>query len=166
MKQKRGFPLLLSLLLLLSLFGCAKEQTREEKAAQFAAEATSSAGGDAETPTVTAESLGLADGGYTAEVTLTGGTGKASVSSPAALTVKDGRVTAAVVWSSSNYDYMIVDGVKYDPVTTEGGSEFEIPVAGFDWAMPVTADTVAMSTPHEIAYTLTFDSSSLARTAE
>ena len=31
-----------------------------------------------------------------------------------------------------------------------------------DTALAVTADTVAMSTPHEIDYTLTFDSATLA----
>ena len=56
---------------------------------------------------------------------------------------------------------MKVDDVQYDPVNTEGNSVFEIPVSGFDWKMPVLADTTAMSTPHEIDYTLTFDSASL-----
>ena len=35
---------------------------------------------------------------------------------------------------------------------------FEIPVSVFDAEMEVTADTVAMSEPHEIDYTLNFDS--------
>ena len=47
--------------------------------------------------------------------------------SPAALTVADGRMTATIVWSSSNYDYMLVDGEKYLPTNTEGNSTFEIP---------------------------------------
>lgn len=106
---------------------------------------------------VTAEELGLEDGEYTAEVTLEGGSGRASVDSPANLTVKDGEVTATIVWSSPNYDYMIVDGEKYEPVNTEGNSTFEIPVDGFDYPMEVVADTVAMSEPHEIEYTLTFN---------
>ena len=102
-----------------------------------------------------------ADGTYTCEVTLEGGSGRATVESPAALTVADGKMTAAIVWSSPNYDYMIVDGEKYLPTNTEGNSTFEIPVAALDTALDVTADTVAMSTPHEIEYTLTFDSASL-----
>ena len=81
--------------------------------------------------------------------------------SPAALTVADGKMTATLVWSSPNYDYMIVDGEKYLPTNTEGNSTFEIPVAALDTALTVTADTVAMSTPHEIEYTLTFASASL-----
>ena len=102
-----------------------------------------------------------ADGTYTCEVTLEGGSGRATVESPAALTVADGKMTAIIVWSSPNYDYMIVDGEKYLPTNTEGNSTFEIPVAALDTALDVTADTVAMSTPHEIEYTLTFDSASL-----
>ena len=102
-----------------------------------------------------------ADGSYTCEVTLEGGSGRATVESPAALTVADGKMTATLVWSSPNYDYMIVDGEKYLPTNTEGNSTFEIPVAALDTALTVTADTVAMSTPHEIEYTLTFAADSL-----
>ena len=102
-----------------------------------------------------------ADGTYTCDVTLEGGSGRATVESPAALTVADGKMTAAIVWSSPNYDYMLVDGEKYLPTNTEGNSTFEIPVSALDTALDVTADTVAMSTPHEIEYTLTFDSASL-----
>lgn len=103
-----------------------------------------------------------ADGSYTCAVTLEGGSGRATVESPAALTVADGIMTATIVWSSPNYDYMLVDGEKYLPVNTDGNSTFEIPVAALDTALAVTADTVAMSTPHEIDYTLTFDSATLA----
>ncbi len=97
-----------------------------------------------------------ADGEYTCNVTLEGGSGKATVESPATLSVTDGKMTATIVWSSPNYDYMIVDGEKYLPTNTEGNSTFEIPVSALDTALAVTADTVAMSTPHEIEYTLTF----------
>ena len=106
---------------------------------------------------VTAEELGLEDGEYTSDVTLEGGSGRATVDSPANLVVKDGEVTATIVWSSPNYDYMLVGGEKYEPVNTEGNSTFEIPVDAFDYPMEVVADTVAMSEPHEIEYTLTFN---------
>ena len=101
-----------------------------------------------------------ADGSYTCEVTLEGGSGRATVDSPAALTVADGKMTATIVWSSPNYDYMIVDGEKYLPTNTEGNSTFEIPVAALGVPLSVVADTVAMSTPHEIEYTLTFSAPS------
>ena len=106
-----------------------------------------------------------ADGSYTCAVTLEGGSGRATVESPAALTVADGIMTATIVWSSPNYDYMLVGGEKYLPVNTDGNSTFEIPVAALDTALAVTADTVAMSTPHEIDYTLTFDSTTLTAAA-
>ena len=102
-----------------------------------------------------------ADGTYTCDVTLEGGSGRATVDSPAALTVADGRMTATIVWSSPNYDYMLVDGEKYLPTNTEGNSTFEIPVTALDTPLDVVGDTVAMSTPHEIEYTLTFASASL-----
>ena len=109
----------------------------------------------------TAESLELADGSYTVDVTLAGGSGRAYVESPALLVVENGAATATIVWSSDKYDYMKVDDVRYDLVNTEGNSTFEIPVLGFDFNMPVLADTIAMSTPHEIEYTLYFDSSTI-----
>ena len=105
----------------------------------------------------------LEDGESTAAVAMEGGSGKASVDSPAALEIKDGKITATIVWSSPNYDYMIVNDEKYEPVNKDGNSTFEIPVDAFDYKMPVTADTVAMSTPHEIEYTLQFDSASVAK---
>ncbi len=110
----------------------------------------------------TPDSLSLADGAYTADVALAGGSGRASVQSPAELTVKDGKVTAKIVWSSKNYDYMKVGDTKYDTVIEDEHSTFEIPVSCFDWAMAVKADTTAMSEAHEIDYTLTFDSASVA----
>ena len=111
---------------------------------------------------VTAESLGLADGCYTVEVSMEGGSGRVSVESPAKLVVKDQKAVAEVVWSSPNYDYMKVGEEKFLPVNQGGEtSVFEIPVTVFDRKMAVAADTTAMSTPHEIEYTLLFDSSSI-----
>ena len=94
-------------------------------------------------------------------MTLTGGSGRASVGSPARLTVKDGFCTAEIVFSSGNYDYVRIDDAVYLPVNAEGNSTFVLPVTHFDRPMPIVADTVAMSEPHEIAYTLLFDSATL-----
>lgn len=105
----------------------------------------------------------LKDGSYKINVTLTGGSGKATVESPAKLQVSGGTATATIVWSSSNYDYMRLGSQMYYPVNTEGNSAFEIPVTVFDGEMAVIADTTAMSTPHEVAYTLHFDSASAKR---
>ena len=99
--------------------------------------------------------IGLADGEYQVSVTLEGGSGRASVTSPTKLEVQEGRAILTVEWSSSNYDYMVVDGERYLPVNEGGNSTFEIPVAVLDKPFSVVADTTAMSTPHEISYTLT-----------
>ncbi len=105
--------------------------------------------------------LQLEDGIYTVDLAFEGGSGKAKVLSPATVTVSGENVTATIQWSSPNYDYMIVDGEKYLPVNTEGDSVFEIPVLFFDKPMDVIGDTVAMSKPHEIEYTLTFYSDTM-----
>lgn len=110
--------------------------------------------------TVSNPALRLEDGKYTCSVTLTGGSGRASVESPAQLTVSNGVMTARIVWSSPHYEYMTVDGTQYDPVNTEGNSAFEIPVT-LDADIAVSALTTAMSEPHLIDYTLHFDGSTL-----
>lgn len=103
----------------------------------------------------------LADGTYTVALVLEGGSGRAGILSPATVTITGEKVTATVQWDSPNYDYMIVDGEKYLPVNTDGNSVFEIPVLNFDQPMTVIGDTVAMSRPHEVEYTLTFHSDTM-----
>lgn len=103
----------------------------------------------------------IEDGEHSIEVALDGGTGRASVTSPAVIRKSGDSCIAVIEWSSPHYDYMIVDGEKYLPVNEDGNSVFEIPVLSFDSPMSVIADTTAMSEPHEIEYTLTFDSSTL-----
>lgn len=102
----------------------------------------------------------LTDGQFTIDVTLKGGSGRAGVQSPATLTVEGEKLTATIVWSSPFYEYMIVDGVRYEPIQAEGNATFEIPVV-LDQDMKVSACTVAMSEPHVIEYTLYFDRSSV-----
>lgn len=101
------------------------------------------------------------DGSYTVELSFEGGSGKAKILSPAAIVVSQGKMTAIVEWSSPNYDYMMVGGKKYMPVNAEGNSTFEIPVSVFDEPFHVIGDTVAMSTPHEVEYTLTLHSDTM-----
>ncbi|MCD8189219.1 MAG: hypothetical protein LUD78_03200, partial [Clostridiales bacterium] len=79
--------------------------------------------------------------------------------------VEDGSITATVVWSSSNYDRMTVDGVDYEPISTEDGSTFEIPIV-LDEDIVVMAETLAMSEPHDIEYILYFDSETLEEVSE
>ena len=106
----------------------------------------------------------LADGSYTIELTMEGGSGRASIQSPAQLAIADGAATATLEWSSPNYDYMLVNGEKYLPVNTEGNSVFEVPVEALDAPLTMIGDTVAMSTPHEVEYTVTFHSETLEST--
>ena len=101
------------------------------------------------------------DGSYTIELTMEGGSGRASIQSPAQLAIADGAATAILEWSSPNYDYMLVNGEKYLPVNTEGNSVFEVPVETLDAPLTMIGDTVAMSTPHEVEYTVTFHSETL-----
>ena len=96
------------------------------------------------------------DGSYSVEVSLTGGSGRVSVSSPALLTVKNGLVYATLVWSSSYYDYMRIGGERYDNENDGGASTFTIPVTAFDEPVAVTADTTAMGDPVEIRYQICF----------
>ncbi len=109
-----------------------------------------------------AVTLDLEDGEYAIDVTLRGGSGKAFVNTPTLLLVQDAEAYARIVWSSSNYDYMLVDGIRYEnEAEEEENSVFTIPVTVMDEPMEVIGDTLAMGTPHEIRYTLTFDSSSI-----
>lgn len=96
------------------------------------------------------------DGEYTINVALEGGSGRASVQSPARLTVQNGQMTVKIVWSSKNYDLMVVDGTEYTPTYENDLSVFEIPLSDFNTSIAVQAETTAMSQPHMIDYTLTF----------
>lgn len=103
----------------------------------------------------------MEDGEYAIDVALEGGSGRAGVTSPAVLLVKEGYAYARIEWSSSHYDYMKVGDETYYPVNEEGNSVFEIPITVFGEPMPVIGDTTAMSVPHEVEYTLIFDIDSI-----
>lgn len=119
------------------------------------------AGTTGDSTSASAEATLSEDGAYTVEITFEGGSGKAKILSPVTVTVKDQTATATLQWDSPNYDYMIVDGEKYLPINMEGDSVFEIPVIAFDEPFYVIGDTVAMSKPHEVEYTLTFHSDTM-----
>lgn len=106
--------------------------------------------------------IDLTDGEYAIDVEIEGGSGKASVETPTLLIVEDGKAYVQLVWSSSNYDYMIVDDVRYENQAEENmNSKFRIPVLQMDQDVPVIADTTAMGTPHEIKYALRIYSDSI-----
>jgi len=101
----------------------------------------------------------LADGSYECDVRLEGGTGKATVNSPCTIRVTDGKIFATIVWSSKYYDYMIVNDTKYINESEVGEpSSFTFPIDKLPLELKVIGDTTAMSAPHEIEYTLYFDS--------
>ena len=121
------------------------------------AEASAASSGEAEAASVEVE-----DGTYSINVDMTGGSGRASVTTPTWLYVEDGKAYAKLLWSSTYYDYMIVGGVTYYNETTDGGnSTFTIPITAFDEGMTVIGDTTAMGDPIEIEYTLTFYADSI-----
>lgn len=136
-----------------------EENAKEESTKESPAEEEQSA----KEAGITAAKLSELDNGmYEAEVILEGGSGRASITSPAVLTLKEGEAVLTVEWSSPNYDYMLVDGEKYLPTANEeGNSVFTIPAAALDTPLEVIADTVAMSKPHEIEYTITIKGDTL-----
>lgn len=106
---------------------------------------------------LTPVTMDLNDGEYSIEVNMTGGSGRASISSPTMLSIREGKAYATLMWSSTYYDYMILDGA-YFYNTNEGGgpSTFEIPITALDEPINIIADTTAMGDPVEIEYVLTF----------
>lgn len=114
------------------------------------------------------ENVSLKDGRYFVNASLTGGSGRAKITSPVKVIVDGGKAFAIIEWSSPNFDYMKVNHERYDADTKilekGGNSTFRIPVYAFDKKLPVTADTVAMSKAHEINYWLQFDSNSAKKT--
>ena len=114
------------------------------------------------------ENVTLKDGRYFVNASLTGGSGRAKITSPVKVIVDGGKAFAIIEWSSPNFDYMKVNHERYDAdikILEKGGnSTFKIPVFAFDKKVPVTADTVAMSKAHEINYWLHFDSKSAKKT--
>lgn len=96
------------------------------------------------------------NGEFKAEITLEGGTGRTTVQSPANIRAENGVITAEIVWSSPNYDLMIVGDKEYKPLSNENGqSVFMVEIPSLDTPLDIKAETVAMSAPHIIEYTIT-----------
>ena len=112
---------------------------------------------DAKTGEPQAVQIDMPDGDYSIEVTLMGGSGRASLTTPTWMYVQGGKGYARLLWSSPHYDYMILDGRTYYNETEDGdNSSFTIPITAMDLPVDIIADTTAMGDPVEIAYTLTF----------
>lgn len=145
-------------LLLLLLSGCAARSRGTDASAAQPSETSVTAAGVLSF----SELSEIPDGSYWIRVSMTGGSGRASISSPTGFYVKGGQATADIHWSSASYDYMKLDGVRYDAFTDAAGhSAMTIPVSALDTSIPVLADTTAMSKPYEIEYQLSFDGSAL-----
>ena len=86
------------------------------------------------------------------DITMEGGSGKAHINSPVEVIKSSGRITAKLIWNSKNFDYMLVDGSRYDNENPGGESTFTIPVESLDEPLHVIGDTTAMSKPHEVEY--------------
>lgn len=99
------------------------------------------------------------------DITMEGGTGKAHINSPVQIIYSEGITYAKLVWSSKNYDHVIVDGVTYPNENPGGYSTFTVPVASFDRPMELIGNTVAMSTPHDIEYTIFWNSAGESKNA-
>ena len=160
--MKKLLPLLAAALtacVLAFCIGCSSGATSSSAEASGASSEASEAASAAASGAV--DPAALEDGEYTVEVTLEGGSGKAYVESPMQINVIDSNITAVVVWSSPNYDQMIVNGEQYLPVPRTGNSTFQIPLAELVDDLPIQAETTAMSEPHMIDYTIHFDLSTL-----
>lgn len=95
---------------------------------------------------------GTEDGSYVPSFGFTGGSGRVVISCPE-LVVKDGKAMATLVFSSSNYTRVTVNGVDYGKDNGDGASTFTIPVE-LNGITAISAETTAMSQPHEIEYEL------------
>lgn len=101
-------------------------------------------------------STSLPEGEYAPDgFSFSGGTGKVTIDCPI-VRVRDGRATAVLAFSSPKYTWVKVDGVEYDGLTTESSSQFEVPVQ-LNADMRISAQTIAMSQPHEVEYTIRVD---------
>lgn len=102
----------------------------------------------------------LENGEYLMDITLTGGSGRANIISPAKVIIDNEDIEATIEWNSKFYDYMEIDGVGYEPINSEGNSVFLVKVKDLDSDIPIKAETTAMSTPHMIDYTIRLNSAS------
>ena len=101
----------------------------------------------------------LEDGVYSVGFTFDGGSGRGGVEAIDAA-AENGQITKLYVYMTSpNYDYCIYYGEQYLNTSEEGNSCFILPYV--EESFLLTADTTAMSQPHEIDYNVTLDLDSM-----
>ena len=86
------------------------------------------------------------------DFTFTGGTGRVTITCPE-IRVSGEEILATVVFSSPHYEYVKVGDETYPTVCDDSTSTAVIP-APVNRSFDILACTTAMSTPHEISYTL------------
>ena len=111
---------------------------------------------------VSGRSKELTDGDYTIAVSLSGGSGRASVESPAKLVVSGETRTAG---DRVEQPILRIYAGGWSAVRAAAfGRKLRIsesPIRVLDTDMEVSASTIAMSQPHLVEYTLRFDSSTI-----
>lgn len=104
------------------------------------------------------EEVLLKDGKYNISVELSGNDDGESIQNPTSFEMKDGEMTATVIWKDSDIDTMSVEGVEYTPVKDKGDPTFKIVVPGLDTDLDVHTETVAGTQTVSNDYTLNFKS--------
>ena len=99
------------------------------------------------------------DGSYNVNTTLTGSSHGSAIEATT-LNVNGGAMTARITFSSKKLTWLMLNGKKYNNEGTTGttNSIFTIPVEVLDTNFTVTVETVAMSKPYTVEYTLNISS--------
>lgn len=107
----------------------------------------------ARTTVVSGKTSAYADGEYLpTDFTFTGGTGKVTITCEKVV-IKDGNITAWIVFSSSKYTTVKVNGTEYASEMIDGKNTFKIP-ADLNCDMEISALTTAMSEEKWIDYVI------------
>lgn len=102
----------------------------------------------------------LKNGTYTVNVDLEAGEGISEIRTETSIFVENKEATVVIVWDSTDYNYMVIDGEKFLPKSAEGGCVFWVPVTAWDEEIPVIVSRGAGST-EETECTLFLDSSTI-----
>ena len=102
--KKRIAAVILSMVLGAGMLaGCGQKNTTdagESSTTEVSADAEKADSAATDNKEEDADANVLEDGTYSVNVELSGGTGRATVDSPATVTVTDGQATATIVWST------------------------------------------------------------------
>jgi len=104
------------------------------------------------------EEVLIKNGKYNVSVELSGNEDGETIQNPTSFEVKDGEMTATVIWKDSDIDTMVVDGVEYAPIKDKGDPTFKIIVPGLDTDIDVHTETVAGTQTVTNDYTMNFKS--------